>query len=570
MLRIIFRSLLFPFRALFFPVIKLRGLHRSLHLDLEIRGDFTEAPLAHGIWTYFKPAKDRFYLLVLELQRALDSVRAGQIKLKQIRLIIERNNLGWAQAWELRDLLQQFGVAGVGTYAYLLTDDKISLFMATACRKIATPESCTFDLSPFTTESFYLQGLLSRLGIRPQFLSVGEFKSAAELFTRKGMSPAARRQAEELIADLQANFLAAVQHKAPSLNKPQKLTLLAADDALKSGLIDAIITPTEFSKFSDEGVPKRKVDLSQLDTLIRRKKFKLLNFRKPRRIALIVAEGNIIESAESRPGTINWPDYAEISGALESGRFDGILIRINSPGGSAMVSQLLWREWMQASRRLESTVKSAEKKPKETKPHPAIPIIATQGNVAASGGYYLSVTANQVFATPMTITGSIGVVGGKFNVAPLLKRVGVDIDRAPKKNPSPYFSPFADFNKSQEKQIRESMHDIYGQFLRDVALGRGQSVADIKPKASGRVYSGNRARALGLTDAEGGLAAAFTALKDTLQIRANDRVQVAILPSVKEPLFGRSALPLGLSRLIALADFAKTGIYTLDVRFLQF
>lgn len=547
---------------MFFLFVKARARHRDLTLEMTLKADFTEAPLSHGIWAYFKPAKDRFYLLALELASALSQVEQKRIRLKKIRLCIEPHNLGWAQAWELRSLLVKLRAAGVTVQTYLLSDDKISAFIASASDKIMAPETVALDFSPFTSESVFVQSLLAKLGIRPQFLSVGEFKSAAEIFTRTGMSPAARKQTEELITDLETAFFSALSEKAPALAGKKSRGILGIEKARATGFIDAAIS---FSEFAHAEEKERCIDLYTLDKLIRRKTFRLFNFRKPARVALIVAEGNIIESPESRPGTINWPDYEQISAALREEDFDGVVVRVNSPGGSAQVSQLLWREWMIASGKIKPEGSDAK-----NEEHEAIPVYVSQGNVAASGGYYLSATGDKVFSTPMSITGSIGVVGGKFNVAPLLKKWGVTIDRAPKKNPSPAFSAFSDFSGEHKEALRENMHGIYSQFLRDVALGRNRKQAEIEANASGRVFSGKKALGLGLSDALGGISDALQSLKTDLGLTPASPLDIVILPAVKESLFNRSLLPFGLSRLMALSDFTKPGIYTLDPRFMRF
>lgn len=562
MFRAVFVCLALPFRFIFFLIVKARARHRDLTLEMTLKADFTEAPLSHGIWAYFKPAKDRFYLLALELASALSQVENKKIRLKKIRLCIEPHNLGWAQAWELRSLLARLRAAGVTVQTYLLSDDKISAFIASASDKIMAPETVALDFSPFTSESVFVQSLLAKLGVRPQFLSVGEFKSAAEIFTRTGMSPAARKQTEELIADLENAFFSALAEKAPTLAEKKNRGIVGIEKARATGFIDAALS---FSEFSHAAEKERCIDLYALDKLIRRKMFRLFNFRKPVRVALIVAEGNIVESAESRPGTINWPDYEQISAALREEEFDGAIVRVNSPGGSAQVSQLLWREWMIAAGKIRPEIADVKDEERE-----ALPVYISQGNVAASGGYYLSAVGDKVFSTPMSITGSIGVVGGKFNVAPLLKKWGVTIDRAPKKNPSPAFSAFSDFSGEHKEALRENMHGIYSQFLRDVALGRKRKQGEIEPHASGRVFSGKKALSLGLTDALGGISDALQSLKTDLGLTPASPLDIVILPAVKESLFNRSLLPFGLSRLIALADFAKPGIYALDPRFLRF
>lgn len=566
MLRVPVRILLLPLRVFFFIYMRLRAIHRELLLDVCIRSDYSEAPLSHGIWAYFKPAKDRFYLIALELQSVITAVRLGKLKLSRARFTFEANSLGWAQAWEIRQLITALREEKVKTYAYLLSDDRITMFMASACDYVACPESATFDLSPFTSESLFVQNLLNRLGVRPQFLSVGEFKSAAEIFTRTGMSKAARRQTEELIADIEKNFYDALGQKSPEFAAAGRRDLLSANEALQQKLIDAVSAYSEFKEFTEKEAKLKTADLFDAQNIARRRMYPLFNFKKTKKLALFVAEGNIIESSTSRPGTINWHDYEPLSDILRDGNFSAVLLRINSPGGSALVSQLLWREWMLATGRLRPQKQdhpSHETKDKK----PAIPVFVSQGNVAASGGYYLSAIADHIFATPVTITGSIGVVGGKFNVAPLLTKWGVSLDRAPKKNAPPAFSPFADFAPAQKRALQRNMAEIYEQFLRDIATGRNTQVAKVKPHASGRVFSGAAAQKLGLTDAEGGICAALLAIRKQLNLAENETLQVEILPSVKESLFGRNMLPLGLKSLANLADFAKPGVYAIDTRF---
>lgn len=567
MLRIAILLLVWPFRLLVFGYMRVRALHKPLLIDIHIRSDYSEAPLSHGIWSYFKPAKDRFYLISLELAGIITAIRRRQLKVAQVRFTFEHHSLGWAQAWEIRDLIAQLGKLGTETHAYLMTDDKISLFMASACAHTSCPESSTFDLAPFTSESLFVQSLLAKLGIRPQFLSVGEFKSAAEIFTRSGMSPAARKQTEQLISDMEDTFFAGLVEKAPALAGKKDRRLLSAARAVTLGLIGKHCAYTEFTAGSEQGKKLRKTDLYAAQKLADRRAFRLFNFKRLKKIALLVAEGNIVETATSRPGTINWPDYESLTEELRSGHYTAVLLRINSPGGSATVSQLLWREWMLGTGRMKPATDGQEEKQHNDK-HPALPVFVSQGNVAASGGYYLSAAADRIFATPMTITGSIGVVGGKFNIAPLLNKWGVSIDRAPKKNPPPVFSPFADFAGDQKHIIQENMADIYEQFLRDVAQGRNTEVEKIRPHASGRVYSGKTAGKIGLTDQQGGLSGALAALRQHLGVGESEAVQVDILPAVRESLFSRGMLPLGLSRLADLADFSRPGIFTLDPRFL--
>ncbi len=559
MLRIFWLLLIWPFRLIAFIYLRARSLHRDLIVEIDIRGEYSEAPLSHGLWAYVKPARDRFYLLALDLQNLITASRTAKLRVKRARITIEANNLGWAQAWEVRSLLQALKSAGVETHAYLLSDSRSSLFIASACDRVFSPESATFDLTAFTSESVFVQSLLAKLGVRPQFLSVGEFKSAAEIFTRKGMSPQARKQSEELIADLEQQFWLAINSKTGKLSRKKNDGLYSAAMALDAGLIDGICGLTEFQHAEAVAKKWRVIDLYAALKIFRRSKFPLMAFRRRKRIALLVAEGNIVESTEPRPGTINWRDYSTVGSVLKDQRVDAALLRINSPGGSATVSQLLWREWMLATGR----TRLGEKEPKH------IPMYVSQGNVAASGGYYLSAAGTTVYSTPMTITGSIGVVGGKFNVAPLLNKWGITIDKAPKNNPSPVFSAFSDYSAANRKMISVNMQDIYTQFIRDVAIGRNMNAETVRSLASGRVYSGDRAGKNGLIDAAGGITQTLLALKTKLGLSIDESIDLVIMPGVKEPLISRSLIPLGLSRILGWADFAKPGVYLLEAQFMQ-
>lgn len=574
MLRALLLAVLQPLRLIVYAWFRLRALHRPFVLQLAVRGEFSEAPLSHGIWAFFKPDRDRFYLLCLELQSVITAAAARRLKLSHISLTIESHNLGWAQAWELKRLLESAREQGIRTSCWLIADDRVSLYIATGCEFIYAAEAATFDLSPFTSESLFMLSMLNKLGVRPQFLSVGDFKSAAEIFTRNNMSRAARQQTEELVADLEAEFFSAISGRAPSLGRKDRPQLLSATAAMAAGLLQGTASAQEYGAWIKASEKTAMRDLSQALTLVRARAFRLLPFRRPHRVALIVAEGNIVESHRPRPGTINWHDYESVADELRSGHFNAALLRINSPGGSALVSQLLWREWMLATHRLEGNklgspvaeAKKTKRAAKTRKERQPLPVVVSQGNVAASGGYYLSAAGESVFTTPLTITGSIGVVGGKFNVSPLLAKWGVNVDRAPKKNTAPFFSAFADFAPVQKQQLTANMHEIYEQFLRDVAQGRGTGQDKIRPLASGRVYSGKRAHTLGLADQKGGLTDALAAVREKLGLSALSPLEIAILPTVHESLFSRAGLPLGLSRLAALGDFAMPGIYTLDPR----
>lgn len=576
MLRILLVTLLQPLRTLLFIYFRLRSLHRPFVMQFSLRGDYSEAPLTHGIWALIKPSRNRFYLLCLELQSLIDAATARRIKLSHIALTIESHNLGWAQAWELRKLLQQATQAKITTSCWLLDDARISLYIATGCEFIYAADGAVFDLSPFTSESLFMLSFLNKLGVRPQFLSVGAFKSAAEIFTRNSMSRAARKQTEELIARIEEEFFSALSARSATL-KSARPRLLSAKGAHKLGLINGLASAEEYETWIKGEKPLPVRDFHRTLRLLRSRMFRLWAFRRARRIALVVAEGPILESERPRPETINWHDYAPLANELREQHYDAVLLRINSPGGSAQISQLLWREWMLAAHRLDlrqPSSKSSQKKKRKNKKNSntqkdPLLIFVSQGNVAASGGYYLSAAGERIFTTPLSITGSIGVVGGKFNVAPLLAKWGVSIDRAPRNTSAPFFSPFADFDREQKQALSTNMQEIYEQFLTDAATGRNSTAEKLRPFAAGRVFSGTHAVKNGLADEVGGLSDALSALRQKLGIGPLAPLEIAILPTVQESLLSRAGFPAGLSQIAALADFAMPGIYALDPRWIM-
>jgi hypothetical protein len=314
MLRVLWLLLIWPFRLCVFVYMRARGMHRNLIVELDIHGDYPETPLSHGLWAMIKPARDRFYLLALYLQNILNGVRHRKLKVKRLRIVFESHSLGWAQAWELRSLLAAIRQAGVETHAYLLNDSRVSLFAASACERVVAPESAGFDLTPFTGESVFLQSLLAKVGVRPQFMSVGEFKSAAEIFTRKGFSPQARRQTEELIADLETQFWLAIGEKTGKITRTKNRGLYSAAAALREKLIDGISGMTEFCEQPGDAKKWRTVDLYAATQILRRRTFAAAAFRRRKKIALIVAEGNIIESHNSRPGSKSPSTLGEVTG----------------------------------------------------------------------------------------------------------------------------------------------------------------------------------------------------------------------------------------------------------------
>ena len=571
MVRFFFQLVFSPLRFFIFSYYRLRTLNHKLFITLNLHDSYTEEPLSYGIWAYLKPAKDRFYLLAIDLYDLLGGLRTGKIKKAALKVVIGHHNLGWAQAWELRSLLTQLAEHKVEIRCYLKAEDKISLYIASACAHITVPPTAALDFSPFTQQSIYVQSFLTKLGIRPQFLSVGDFKSAAEIFTRTSMSKEARQQTEALIESIESEFFDKVARRVTDKKIRKKFPqIVGANTALEIGLIHAVAGFSDFEHALEQDFTKYKeMDIAEIPKYRYRTDYKVLSLRRPKKITLLMAEGNIVETETSRPGSINWPDYRDTIKAIKDSHTNGLIVRINSPGGSATVSQMLWHELMISTGRKK--LPENESSAKKQKKHVAalLPVIVSQGNVAASGGYYLSAISDTIFSTPLSITGSIGVVGGKFNVAPLLKKWGIDIDKAPKKGEEKIYSIMSDFTPAQKKEMQSHMLEVYKVFVSDIATGRNVDQKSITPHAGGRVFSGRDAKRIGLINEWGGLTHAIDQMRQKLKLRDKDVVRLEIIPHIKQGLFNRSALPLGLRSLLMLEYFSKHRVYTADFRFMH-
>jgi hypothetical protein len=195
MLRICALAVIWPFRLCVFLYMRCRGFHRKLIVDLDIHGDYPETPLSHGIWAMLKPARDRFYLLALDLQNILNGVTTGKLKLRRLRITFESHSLGWAQAWELRSLVRAIRAAGVETHAYLLSDSRVSLYIATCLRARSGPrEFAGFDLTPFHERIRFLA------------IAADEAGREAPVFVSRGIQKCCRNfHAQRLLASSRAS-----------------------------------------------------------------------------------------------------------------------------------------------------------------------------------------------------------------------------------------------------------------------------------------------------------------------------------------------------------------------------
>lgn len=416
---------------------------------------------------------------------------ASDKEIKGIYVLAGMNMNGFAGLEEIRNELINFRNSGKFILAYGEVMDQKSYYVSTAADSIYVNPKGYFDWGGFSAQLMFLKGTLEKLDIEPQIFYAGKFKSATEPFRTDRMTDENKLQTSAWLNELYAHFLLRSGERrkidtAELHRLANEAVIQTPLDAVNNRLIDGV-------KYDDEirEEIKRKLGLTKTDKI----NFIAINtyaeaadFRDNSgdRIALIYAHGTIIDG-NAQPGMIGSSNYTKL---IRRARLDksikAIVFRVNSGGGSALASESIWREL------------SLAKKEK--------PVVVSFGDVAASGGYYISCAADSIFASPNTITGSIGVFGIIPNMQDFFKnKLGVTFDgvkTAPHADAGAIYRPMTE----KEKQIAQrSVDNIYESFKQRVAEGRKKSVVYVDSIAQGRVWSGEAAIKIGLIDKFGGL-----------------------------------------------------------------
>lgn len=429
---------------------------------------------------------------IYEMVRLIGEAKSDE-HITGILIQADGNSNGFASSNELRQALLDFKKSKKFVIAYGNSISQNAYFVANAADKIYLNPSGSFDWLGFNISLPFLKGTLEKLDIKPQIFYAGKFKSATEIFRTEKMTPENRFQTMDWLGDMYRYFL--LQSSAARGIDSATLYQLAADatiqtpqDAVAAKLVDAV-------KYDDEvkAEIKKNLKIGRTDKLnfISVSTYNdAVNIRKSGKdkIAVIYAQGDIVDGEGDNDNIGGERFRALIRKARLDGAVKAIVLRVNSGGGSALASDIIWRE-IQVARQ-------EDKKP----------VIVSFGDVAASGGYYIACGADSIFAHPNTITGSIGVFGVIPNMEGFFKnKLGVTFDgvnTAPHADAGSIFKPMGEIEKSI---IQEGINRIYAQFKQRVATGRKKDTAYIETIAQGRVWSGQDALAHGLIDRLGSL-----------------------------------------------------------------
>jgi protease IV len=451
----------------------------------------------------------------------VDSLRKAKVD-SRIRAVLVKptgfTSPYWGKVQEVRDAMLDFKKSGKPLYAYLEYGGNREYYLATAADKVYLMPSTSLDLIGVATYQLFLKGTLDKIGAIPDLHRIGDYKTAVNTFTESGYTPAHKEMDESLNRDLfnqLVDGIAAGRKKdVAEIRRLIDEGPFLPEEALRAGLVDDVQYEDQVdAKLKGEGEP-RQIDGDDYA----RVSDSSLGLNRGPRLAVIYATGTIT-SGKSGYDPVNGAvigsetliDY--IRQARRDGSVRGILLRIDSPGGSATASDAVWRELMIARNEREDR-----------------PIVASMSDLAASGGYYIALPAQLIVAQPSTLTGSIGIFGGKIVTGGVYAKLGAHIESTSIGKHAEIESPVRPYNRDEVKKLDEQLQAFYDQFVEKVATSRRSTPEKIDAMAQGRVWTGQQAKERGLVDALGGLDRAIELTKERAKIPADSDVELVIYP----------------------------------------
>ncbi len=458
--------------------------------------------------------------LVEMLQRLERAERAGE---RSVLVVHPSAKLAWATQHELREALIRVRNAGGHVFAYLEAASLAEYYVASAAEQIFIHTAGSLDTYGISATRFYFKDALAKLGVRAEVIKIDEYKTAGEPFTESGPTAPSREQETALQSDVYSRVVGDIA-RARGLSRERVRELFdgaphTPEAAVEAKLVDEVVYRDQLlARISD--VIGADVEYKRFDDT----RHDQPTWGDAPYLAVVLVEGTIIDG-ESRFIPLIGLRFVggdTIVRTLRELREDpackGILLRVDSPGGSALASDVIWRE-------VQLTREAHEKEPRFTPP-----IVVSMGDVAASGGYYVSMGTKPVFADPLTITGSIGVISIHPDLSGLLAKLGISaVTTKQGKNPD-ISQPWHPYTDDQRARIEASIRHTYDLFRKRVADGRGLTTERVHELGRGHVYTGTAASKLGLVDRLGGFDDALGELRKQANVRKGMQLELRVLP----------------------------------------
>lgn len=492
------------------------------------------------------------------LRTVLDTIEYAKKDPKIVGIYLEgssdSSSSGFANLKEVRSALQRFRDAKKPIFAYQMDWNERDYYLGSVANTIAVNPYGTLEINGFSSQATFFTGALEKYGLGVQVTRVGKYKSAVEPFLLTKMSPENRQQTQKLLGDMWGEYLTTVgQNRKVTVPQLQAVAekggILMADEALKSKLVDKVVyfdeIATELKKLTGtdrENKSFKQISLKNYARIAEDKKLTLAN--KKNQIAVLYAEGEIVDG-EGGPAEVGGDRIAqEMRRIREDDNVKAVVLRVNCPGGSATAAEVIGREVMLTGKKK--------------------PVIVSMGNLAASGGYWISMGSNRIFAEPNTITGSIGVFGMLFNAEKLAANNGLTWDVVKTARFADINTVSRPKNPQELANIQRIVDRIYDRFITKVADSRKLPKNKVQEIAQGRVWSGTAAKQLGLVDEIGGFEDAVA--EAAKQAKLGDNWQLEEYPkrrSFEERILER------LSGVRVLKPAAKLDPLTAEVKKMQ-
>ena len=502
------------------------------YVELSIRGPLAEVSPTFAFSPRVKTLRS--------ITKQIDKIRKDD-EVAGVLLKIERLGIGWAKLQELRDKIIQLRSDGIEVVSYLESGGNAEYLLACAADRIVLMPAGMVGLTGLRAEVMFYRGLLDKLDVKADMYTVGKYKSAIEPFMRENMSEAQKEALNAILDDLYGQQVEMIANGRGDIDAALAADRIdqgpfTAEEAYQAKLVDGLQYYDELVQSIEEGAAEKLEVTSDYGKKTTKapeltgfagfmKVFSMLT--SPKRppsqmgrpkVALIYATGPIMPDAPTNPfttGQVITPGIVAkaLREAREDSEIQAVVMRVDSPGGSAVASDAIWREVLLTQR---------EK-----------PLVVSMSDVAGSGGYYIAMAAGTIVAEPGTITGSIGVLGGKLNLKGLYNKVGLTKEVITRGQNANLYSDYGDFTSTERERLQKLLETIYQDFVRKAAEGRGKTEAEIHELAQGRIWTGKQAKEIGLVDELGGLDTTLAIVKKQIGLGTADEIDIITLPKSK-------------------------------------
>lgn len=466
------------------------------------------------------------YRTIHGFHRDLDRL-AKDPAVEGILLKIGDINAGWAKHQEMRNALLKFRESGKKIVVYMESCGNSSYYLASSADKIYLTPSSEVYLTGLAAHMLFVRGTLDKIGIDPQLEHIGDYKSASDMFTREDMSEAQAEATNAVLDDIYDELVSAIA-RGRNMDEDEVRALVdkgpfTSDEAFKAGLVDSLVYEDQLKDLVHElsdGKPSIVKECRLSEKKGYRSRWEDMRRKK---IAIVYGTGAITSGKSSGDGFFGGESMGSvtIAEAIRQARNDddvaAIVFRVDSPGGSGLASEVILRE-------VKLCTEGDNKKP----------IIVSMSDVAGSGGYYVACLADKIVAMPNTITGSIGVVSGKFTYDEFQRKIGINTATLRRGKHADMYAGYRSFTDEEREKLHDHIEQFYNIFIGHVAAGRGMDTSRVHEIAQGRIWSGSDAKEMGLIDETGGLDLALELAAKAAGIKEGEDYAVKIYPKRKK------------------------------------